>query len=686
VEDSVDNPQLGAVAASRLPAVRVPAEVAVREDPGPQAEPETVSHAVRRHWRPILPLPITAGLLGVGQLLHAAANGIEIALIGGAVLGVAGLVYAWRKLTTPRARAWAACVLAGGWLAALLTAWLGAGPPVGGLIWIGGALLAAPWWWRHRTREAEPEPEPAPVADPEPAPEPDAVRIVETWQRHVATMRGALAKSQLGEPVRFRYGWRATIGLERGVHVTADAIAATPRILSAYEAADGEAYVDVHPSGQKHLAMLVLLTTNPLKESTRWTGPTLDKKTGISVLGLYADGSPVRYRWWSEIGPIHDLIAGTSGAGKSGLVNELLAEERQSGMMTSVVIDPQQGQSVPDWADNVHRFAGDVETGIELLRRVEIAMYARNRHFAGIEWVDDKGRRRRGLPKWFPGCGLPLMVVTIEEAHAVLDDPEAALITERIAKMARKCGIKLRLIVQDPSVSQIGNRRVLRSQLTGGNVIVLRTGDRLGGQIATGGRLPADPYDIPAEWPDTGETTAGVGYIIGAEQRGAMMRISRVDDPYGWATSGQPCAEHPIDAAAFGDVGKPGASLTQAALGPRPQPSTASARTDFDQAAALNPAIGQLAAALDGLAQVIPMQRRPARPEEPLGGTVTERVAALMADGKPWRTGELAERLGCSDRMVRLALEQLRSDGWRVDPVGAWRYQLRQPEGRHRAG
>ncbi|MGH3648048.1 MAG: FtsK/SpoIIIE domain-containing protein [Micromonosporaceae bacterium] len=663
VEDSAERPELGAVAASRLPAVRVPGEVATRDKPpAAEAEQPGIGKQLRRHWRALAPLAATGGLVAVAELLHASANGLQLALFGGAALVAAGALYVWRKLATRAERTWAIGTLAGAWVTGLVGTWLGTAPPVAGLMWLAGAILAAPWWWRHRADAYQPAaPAPAPQPEPEPAPEPESVRILQTWAQHVATQRGALAKSRLGEPIRFRYGWRASIGLERGVHVTSDAIAATPRILSAYEAAAGEVYIDAHPTGQLHLALLVVLTSNPLRESTSWAGPTLDQRTGSSTLGPYADGSPTRYRWWAEIGPIHDLIAGTSGAGKSALLNLLLAEERASDLMTTVLIDPQAGQSVPDWPDHVHRFAGDPVTGLELLQRVERAMYDRNHLLANLKWVDEQGRERRGLPKWYPGCGLPLMVVTIEEAHAVLDDPDAAQAAERIAKMARKCGIKLRLIVQDPSVTQIGNSRVLRSQLTGGNVIVLRTGDRLSGQIATGGRLPVDPYDIPAEWPNGGGTTAGVGYLIGAEQRGAMMRVRFVDDAYGWATKGSRSPEHPIDAAAFGDVAKPGASHAPTLPSAPPRVTFAG---DLERATVLNPAMGELTAALNGLAQVIPFQRRSAaQPERPSGRTVADQVLTLLADRQPWRTDELRRAIGCSDRQVRNALDQLRDQG-----------------------
>jgi hypothetical protein len=128
-------------------------------------------------------------------------------------------------------------------------------------------------------------------------------------------------------------------------------------------------------------------------------------------------------------------------------------------------------------------------------------------------------------------------VLTIEEAHAVLAIPEARSIVEDIAKMARKCGIKLRLVVQVPLLDQLGKSTTLREQVKSGNVIILRTANRLTGQVAFDGALPVDPALLPREWPD-GTSTAGLSYVLGPQSRPAPCRIDYVADPYYWATTG----------------------------------------------------------------------------------------------------------------------------------------------------
>jgi len=92
---------------------------------------------------------------------------------------------------------------------------------------------------------------------------------------------------------------------------------------------------------------------------------------------------------------------------------------------------------------------------------------------------------------------MPLLVITIFEAHALLALDGARAIAEDIGKMSRKCGIKLRLETQVPLLDQLGNSTTLRDMVVSGNVVVFRTANRLTGQVAFNGNLPVDPASHP---------------------------------------------------------------------------------------------------------------------------------------------------------------------------------------------
>jgi hypothetical protein len=163
-------------------------------------------------------------------------------------------------------------------------------------------------------------------------------------------------------------------------------------------------------------------------------------------------------------------------------------------------------------------------------------MIARNAFLASVGWTDEDGFDEEGVdafdPLTGPSARLKLVSLTIEEAHAVLADPALKNIVEAIAKMARKCGIKLRLVVQVPLLDQLGGSTTLRDMVAAGNVIVLRTANALSGQVAFNGNMPVDPKSLPREWETVGEDgekkfipTSGLGYVLGPGARSVPARM-----------------------------------------------------------------------------------------------------------------------------------------------------------------
>jgi hypothetical protein len=289
----------------------------------------------------------------------------------------------------------------------------------------------------------------------------------------------------------------------------------------------------------------MVLTRNPLEEVHPWPGPHLfDAAEGVAPIGVYPDGAQACYQFWRRgSGAVHGLLAGTSDAGKSRQVDMLLGYERHSGgLVCSWICDPQHGQSLPDWMDHVDFAARTAEEGIVLLRMAVAVMYARNDYLARVEWTDDRGRRRVGKAHFEPTPAMPLLSLTIEEAHAVLAYEEAVKLAEAIGKMGRKCGVALRLVVQVPLLAQLGNSTTLRDAVAGGNVIVLRTANRLSSPAVL--PMPVDPAQLPRRFPD-GSSTAGLGFVLGATDRQAPMRGYYDLDPFGRATAGETV---PLDA------------------------------------------------------------------------------------------------------------------------------------------
>lgn len=506
-----------------------------------------VSRRGYTHRRKLAPIYTAVALQTAAVGLHMAPGGVRTAVVAAVLGGVAFERWMnWWRPKTKRAikrheswwkdgkmRAWAAYGAGAAWtVAAVATT---PGPPMPGFL---GALMlgfGGLWWWHHRIR---PKAAAEVLSD-----------IDDMWETDVTTPGGLLPGSEIITHDRLHHlddpdeeiGQKFHIQLRRGKMTTSNVISKTEQLASQFGVAPAEIAVEDVPSRRADQAFISIYKQDALKRVIPFTSPVdvFNSETGIASIASYPDGMDVLYRYYRRgSGPVHDLIAGTTGSGKSRLLDMLLAIERHSPLMTSVVIDPQGGQSLPDWVDAVPVFASTLEEAAVVIAGVEDEMYRRNKILANLEWVDSKGRQRKGKSFFDPTPEMPLLCLTIDEAHVILANAELAKTLENIAKMARKCGIKLRLVVQVPLLDQLGGSSTLRDMVAAGNVIVLRTANRLSGQVAFNGNLAADPALIPREFDDL-SSTSGIGYSLGPGARSSVMRLRYSDDPYDWASTGE---------------------------------------------------------------------------------------------------------------------------------------------------
>lgn len=503
----------------------------------------------RRFRRQLAPIGAMGGTFATGPVLHMFSAPWWAVLATGAVAAGGGwwmayvkAIQIWRRL-----HAFVSVAAATLWLTEAASH--GVGRPMPAWLATVGGLLALPWWWRYRIRNHA-EPTVVPIEE-------TSAEQIQQWDIKVACQGGPLEHSRLLEVENVRGGWAGLGKLTRGNNERA--IMATKDIGAALGLRVGSIIVEPPPGGELHLFRVLVLPDNPLANRIDWTGPTLDTAKGVSVLGRYADMLPVNYRHYrSGSGPVHDLISGSTDSGKSRTVEQLLAEERHSGLIISQVIDPQGGASLPDWQNHVNRYARTILEARELLSDARDRMYARNALMAALEWTDERGRRRQGIGQFTPGDprhGLLMLSITIDEAHKVLGDPICCALVEEMIAMTRKCGIKFRLVTQVPLLGSLGNSMVIRDAVAAGNVLVLRTANRLSGQVAFNGALPVDPCSLPKEFPD-GSTTSGLGFFFGpGADRASTMRVGYVEDPFHWATTGTVPDLEPFTAPVIGDDG-----------------------------------------------------------------------------------------------------------------------------------
>ncbi|MFI5831060.1 hypothetical protein ACIA6C_28065 [Streptomyces sp. NPDC051578] len=371
-----------------------------------------------------------------------------------------------------------------------------------------------------------------------------------TWRTVIAARGGQLPGSRLEEAVDTDNGWRATVIAERGKQVGSLKI---EDIVSAYQV-DTSCVSYVGVPGRPYLAELTVMERNPLQDGVLFTNTrVLDPETGQATVGIRADGSPALYRFWRpKSGVVHSLIVGCTGSGKSRLLDELLVIERHNGIV-SWVFDAQSGQSVPDWARDVDYYAAGALAAYRGLKAAHAVMLSRSARYAAHRWTDDKGRTRRGLKAFVPGQPDAILSVTLEEAAFLFREfPDAADMAADIAKMGRKCGVRIRIVLQDPKVDELGSS-TLRGQLRMGNVVLLRTDGDQTNRLALGGSLDAvSPSQIPERFPN-GTGTEGLGYLSSGEEKGGMFRGALVEDPLDWIEEG---AENRVERASRDGAGK----------------------------------------------------------------------------------------------------------------------------------
>lgn len=298
-------------------------------------------------------------------------------------------------------------------------------------------------------------------------------------------------------------------------------------------------------------AHVTVFTTNLLQENVPYPGPAIDPDTGCATVGRRADGGPARIRFWQpKSGTNMEVVVGCSGSGKSRYLDQALLAERHARdpqgrpLIVSWICDPQEGQSLPDWQERVDRFARGTVEGLAMLEDAFAEMIARNKLLAGITWRDDKGREHKGLSYYDPAAyarlgidlDLPILSVTIDEAPMVLAHPRAKWLVERLLSMGRKCGIRLRLVTQVPSIAELGNSFTIRPLLASMSVVCLRTEDAISNGAFP--KLPGDPRHLEEQFPD-GSPTFGLGYILGAD-RPAKFRTFYLDENavFDWADAG----------------------------------------------------------------------------------------------------------------------------------------------------
>lgn len=390
----------------------------------------------RLAWRyrsEIAPATTASAVLAAGWWLHHGHTGLWPWLLTASDLAAFALtVFGARMgLTRLAERVYAAVgmLAGGGWLA--VAALFGPlTPPMPQILGLGALVLAVPWW-AHRRRRARVR----------------VQRAIAHWP-DISKAIG-LPGSKIQSAKVDLWGWRARVMLARGQTI-ADLTSRMPEIESALGTYRGAVRVDPTGDGKANRCEIRVLDTDPHAAAIPWPGPSARSITEPVDLGPFEDAEPCRVSFLRR----HALFAGTTGSGKSGGLNVLIATLAACDDVVVWAIDLKKGMELRPWAPCIGRLATTPEEAAALLADAVAILQGRAAHLTAT------GRR-----VWEPSPDTPALVIIVDEYAELADEaPQAMSDSDSIARLGRAVAVTLIAATQRPTQKAMGQGAV-RSQM-----------------------------------------------------------------------------------------------------------------------------------------------------------------------------------------------------------------------------
>ncbi len=405
------------------------------EDRFPGESVEALARCVYRYRSELAPPALASALALTGAMLHSRfPHTAPFVAVLAAVMatGLSRPEIAPDLRRIERGYAITVTIAAGLWLA-FATAHGPGIAPLPALLVLGTIIGGLPWW-AHRRRRAKVRVERTLAAWPDIA---DAV---------------GLPGSRIMSAVVDLWGWRARIGLRRGQTVH-DLVNRVPALESGLGTRPGAVRVEPDPDRADH-ALIRVLHADPHAHAIPY--PTdQHQQSAASItrpvpLGLFEDARPVTL----TLAHRHGLLGGVAGAGKSGVLNVILAYLVACPDAVLWGIDLKGGMEFGPWASCLNRLATTAPEAADLLADAVAILDARAHHLTA-----------EGSRLWRPTPAAPALVIVIDEyAELAEQSPLAVTHADSVARRGRAVAVTLLAATQRPTQKAMGSGAV-RSQM-----------------------------------------------------------------------------------------------------------------------------------------------------------------------------------------------------------------------------
>lgn len=396
----------------------------------------------------------------------------------------------WAEVNPAHARVCAAA--AGVWLIAVIlispatfTAWW-----MSGLVGLLALLaLGSRFWAHHRVPHILEVAEEAAAPPPPPGEHP----VARKWRTRVANSSGCLPRTKIADLVDEPYGVRGRLHLVPGKQTIDSARSVAGYIATALGVSTADVLIEhvepteAEPKPDSSILDIKIITTGLLTKKIPLEGDrlVLDGDAVSIRLGPYVDGDgEALWRLYTTDSIWGGFVAGSTGSGKSGLIDGLALGIWQTGTTILIYLDPKNGGSSPRIFDRAHWSVGnDPATWNAILAGL-------------IEVIEARGLENSARLKtsgFAPSRERPGIVVIAEECHAMITGANAHL-WGRAGREGRAAGVQTIYASQIYGLQTFAGDDAVRSSATAGNTVALRVSRNQASMIAD---IPLDPSSLP---------------------------------------------------------------------------------------------------------------------------------------------------------------------------------------------